>query len=143
MSEYFNIKQLTETSTVPFRAHETDAGYDLFADVSNPIVIKSKTRKTIPTGISVDIPNGHYGRIAPRSGLAWLKGIDVLAGVIDIGYRGEIQVILHNTGDQDFLIKRNDKIAQLILTKCSFFPVKIVSKLDETKRGENGFGSTG
>ena len=86
---------------------------------------------------------GHYGRVAPRSGLAYKYGIDVLAGVIDVSYRGEIKVILNNCTHCDgFIVKKGDKIAQLILEKCSTPQVRIVAELSDTDRGEGGFGST-
>jgi dUTP pyrophosphatase len=89
------------------------------------------------------IPHGHYGRVAPRSGLAWKKSIDVGAGVIDEDYRGNVGVILFNFGDEDFVIKQGDRVAQLILEKISTPEVEEVDELPETSRGDGGFGSTG
>ena len=95
------------------------------------------------TGISVAIPEGCYGRIAPRSGLAVKRFIDVGAGVIDADYRGEIGVVLFNHSDEDFVVKPGDRIAQLILEKIETPTVKEAEELPDTKRGTDGFGSTG
>jgi dUTP pyrophosphatase len=136
------IKLLKEDAKVPFRAHPTDAGADLFSN--EDCSISSGERKIVSTGISIEIPEGYYGRIAPRSGLAAKNGIDVLAGVIDSSYRGEIKVVLLNTDkNNDFAIKKNDKIAQLIIEKHYNFEFEVVNSLEETSRGTGGFGSTG
>jgi len=140
------IKLLHENAKVPLRANPEDAGADLFSveDCS----IGPGERKIIPTGISVKLPEvvgsgGYYGRIAPRSGLAAKNGIDVLAGVIDSTYTGEIKVVLLNTGDKVFEIKSGDRIAQLIIEKHYNFNFEVVSELPKTERGSGGFGSTG
>ncbi|MEQ8740267.1 MAG: dUTP diphosphatase, partial [Hoeflea sp.] len=117
------------------------AGLDLYADESRPIL--AGRSQIISTGISVMIPEGHYGRVAPRSGLAAKHEIDVLAGVIDSDYRGEIKVILHNLGYKTFPVQRGERIAQLILEKISIPEVVEVENLDITERGDGGFGSTG
>ena len=95
------------------------------------------------TGMSISFPAGLYARIAPRSGLALKKSIDVGAGVVDSDYRGEVGVILFNHGDQDFEVKMGDRIAQLILEKIDTPVVEEVQGLEETVRGSGGFGSTG
>jgi len=138
------IKLLSEKSKIPFRAHATDAGMDLFS--IDDCVISPGERRPVSTGISLEIPEGYYGRIAPRSGLAAKNGIDVLAGVVDSSYRGDIKVILLNTdqsGLGDFEIKSGDKIAQLIIEKHYNFELEVVDNLQETIRGSGGFGSTG
>lgn len=134
-------KKLSEFATYPTRGSKTAAGLDLYA--AYDYVIKSMGKEMIKTDISVAIPEGHYGRVAPRSGLAWKHSIDVGAGVIDEDYRGPLNVILFNFGDQDFEIKRGDRIAQLICEKISHPEVVGVDDLDKTERGANGFGSTG
>ena len=96
-----------------------------------------------PTGISISIPRGYYGRVAPRSGLALRDGIDVLAGVIDAGYRGEVGVILINFGDKSFAFRKGDRIAQLIIEKCHEVEWQEVDELNGTARGDDGFGSSG
>lgn len=107
-------------------------------------VLPPLSRATISTGISMEIPEGYYGRIAPRSGLAHNHGIDVLAGVVDSGYRGEIKVILYNTDkDEVFQVRQGDKIAQIIIEKHYNFELAEVDDLSSTPRGEYGFGSTG
>jgi dUTP pyrophosphatase len=136
------IKLLDKNAKVPFRANPTDAGSDL-CSIEN-VKIFPLERKAISTGISVEIPEGYYGRIAPRSGLAYKNGIDVLAGVIDSSYRGQIKVILFNTDkDKFFEIKSGDRIAQLIIEDHFNLEFEVVDELSYTDRGEGGFGSTG
>jgi len=98
----------------------------------------------VKTGLSVEIPEGYYGRIAPRSGLAHKNGIDVLAGVVDSSYRGEIRVILYNTDKEETLqVRSGDRIAQMIVERHYNFEFVEVEDLSVTERGEGGFGSTG
>ena len=107
-------------------------------------VVPARGKACIQTGIAMAIPEGNYGRIAPRSGLAAKHFIDVGAGVIDADYRGEVKVLLFNHGEDDFVIQPADRIAQLIIEK--YTPSEIVEvdgKLDDTLRGDGGFGSTG
>jgi len=135
------IKLLTANAIAPIRCSELAAGYDLSSNENT--VVLARQRKLVHTGVAVAIPEGHYGRVAPRSGLTLKKGIDVGAGVCDSDYRGEICVILFNHSDEDFQINEGDRIAQLILERISTPPVRVVDDLNETERGENGFGSTG
>ena len=135
------IKKLHDDSHIPSRNSAGDAGYDLYAIGHD--VIKAGERQLVPTGISISIPRGHYGRIAPRSGLALRDGIDVLAGVIDAGYRGEVGVILMNFGDKSFAFRKGDRIAQLIIEKCHDADWEEVEELSDSDRGEGGFGSSG
>lgn len=136
------IKLVHPDSKVPFRANETDAGADL-CSVEN-CVIPPLERKMIPTGICMKIPDGYYGRIAPRSGLAYKNGIDVLAGVVDSSYTGEIKVILFNSDkNNNFIVNSGDRIAQIIIESHYNFKFDIAEQLDYTNRGENGFGSSG
>lgn len=124
------------------RANPTDAGMDLLA--SEDKVIPPLSRAVVSTGISMEIPEGYYGKIAPRSGLALKYGIDVLAGVVDSPYRGEIRVILFNTDKEEtFNIRQGDKIAQIIIEKHYNFDFVEVDELSHTERGAGGFGSTG
>jgi dUTP pyrophosphatase len=137
-----NIKLLSEDAKVPFRANQTDAGADICS--IEDVIITPLERKAIGTGISIEIPEGYYGRIAPRSGLAYKNGIDVLAGVLDSSYRGEIKVILFNTDKENsFEIKKGERIAQLIIEDHFNFEFEVVEDLSDTKRGVGGFGSTG
>jgi dUTP pyrophosphatase len=100
-------------------------------------------RKVVKTGISIAIPPGYYGRVAPRSGLAVKKGIDVLAGVIDGGYRGEIGVVLQNLSNEDYPFKKGDRVAQLILEQCNTIDWVELDELKDSARSDGGFGSTG
>jgi len=128
------------TLPLPARGTRYSAGLDLSAN--GDYEIPPDSRLLIKTGWMIEIPNEHYGRIAPRSGLALKKGIDVLAGVIDIDYRGELGVILFNTAGQSFSISHGDKIAQLIIERCSYLNPVEVEILDDTERANGGFGST-
>ncbi len=109
------------------------------------LVIPAKGKGLVPTGLSMAIPIGNYGRIAPRSGLAAKNFIDVGAGVIDADYRGEVKVLLFNFSEQEFQIKAGDRVAQLIIEKYTRTEIEEVTEgdLDSTERGEGGFGSTG
>jgi dUTP pyrophosphatase len=136
------IKLLDTNAKIPTKGTEDSAGYDLYS--LNDYYVYPQERTNIRTGIVLEIPKGIYGRIAPRSGLANKNGIDVLAGVIDSDYRGEIGVILYNTSkDQIFTIKRFDRIAQIIFEKYFEFEFESVEHLEESTRGSGGFGSTG
>lgn len=134
------VVKLTPTSQLPVRATCGSAGYDLFSD--SDVVIPAHGKGMVNTGISVSIPENCYGRIAPRSSLAWKSSIDVGAGVIDSDYRGEIKIILFNHSDENFVVKFGDKIAQLIIQQILLPHILEVSSLDETERGTGGFGST-
>jgi len=130
---------------IPRKGTSQSAGYDLYAfdfTVDN-VTIPPRERRVIGTGIRISFPQDWYGRIAPRSGLALNFGIDVLAGVVDRDYSGEIKVILYNSGDKEFIINRYDRIAQIIPEYCGNFGEMIEGELDVTERGEKGFGSTG
>jgi dUTP pyrophosphatase len=137
-----NVKKLSDNATIPTKGTNLAAGYDLYA-VEDAVVVCG-TRKLIKTNISMEITPGYYGRIAPRSGLAYKSGIDVLAGVIDSDYRGDIGVIIYNTDNNiDFTIKKGDRIAQIIFEACYTATLNNVENLDNTLRQSGGFGSTG
>jgi dUTP pyrophosphatase len=135
------IKKLSENATLPTQGSKYAAGYDLYAAEEG--VVLSECRLLIKTNISVSIPEGYYGRIAPRSGLAYKSGLDVMAGVIDADYRGDIGVILYNTDVKDFEFKKGDRIAQLIIEKCHNVEWQEVDELEDSVRSDGGFGSTG
>lgn len=135
------VKLLTSTAKPPVRGSEFAAGFDLCAD--EDILIPARKRRITSTGIAAKLPPNCFGRIAPRSGLALKNGIDVLAGVIDEDYRGEIKVILYNSDGTHFQVNKGDRIAQLLIQTYHKPVVEIVDELDETARGEGGFGSTG
>ena len=136
----FQVKLNYEDSQAPTRGSDEAAGYDLYSYESETVV--PKQIKLIDTGISIRVPEGTYGRIAPRSSVS-KKGILINAGVIDRDYRGPVKVMVHNLSNNDYVIKKNDRIAQLILEKIKTPPVELVEELDDTVRGEGGFGSTG
>jgi len=141
MMNFVGFKYLTETAHVPTKSNRTDAGFDLYADEDKFIFANKRT--TIKTGISLDMPDNLAGLIWPRSGLSVKQGIDVLAGVIDAGYRGEIMVCLYNTSDEDVEIKHGDRIAQMIFQEVPVISLQLREKLGSSQRGSNGFGSTG
>jgi dUTP pyrophosphatase len=150
-----NYIKLRESAVEPFSAKDGDAGYDLYAVTREKI--GPMERKLIHIGIALEIPDGYYGRIAPRSGLAVRKGIDVMAGVIDSSYRGEVMVLLSNFNplvedhafggmfgsSNDFIVNPGDRIAQLIIEKCHRVEWDLKEELSDSDRGEGGFGSTG
>ena len=138
---FLYVKKLRNNAAVPKRGSEEAAGYDIAS--AEDTVVPAKGKTVVKTGISVAIPEGCYGRIAPRSGLAVKRFIDVGAGVIDADYRGEIGVVLFNHSDEDFVVKPGDRIAQLLLEKIETPTVKEAEELPDTKRGTDGFGSTG
>ncbi len=135
------FQKLSDKAKIPSQATFSDAGYDLFATES--YVLKPGERKLFKTNISTAIPHGYYGRIAPRSWLAYKHGIDVLAGVVDSGYRGDIGIILINFWNEDFIVNEGDKIAQFIIEKCHYVEWQEVVELPESQRGEWGWWSTG
>lgn len=136
----FQVKLNYEDAQPPTRGSDEAAGYDLYSYESETIV--SNQIKLIDTGISIRVPEGTYGRIAPRSSVS-KKGILINAGVIDRDYRGPVKVMVHNLSNNDYVINKNDRIAQLILEKIKTPPVELVEELDDTERGAGGFGSTG
>ncbi|MGZ0213706.1 MAG: dUTP diphosphatase [Actinomycetales bacterium] len=141
--EGFKVFKIVPEATLPLRGTPGSVGYDLFSIEDK--VLYAGTRDIFKIGLKMSIPSGWYGRIAPRSSLAWKQGIDTMGGVIDSDYRGEVGVILKNTGDKDHAFKKNDKIAQLILERAGVFEVEEVDdakELGETERGNGGFGST-
>ena len=135
------LRLLSEAAKTPTKGTDQAAGYDLYA--AQNAEIDPLKRALIKTNISIAIPKGYYGRIAPRSGLAYKNGIDVMAGVIDSDYRGDVGVILYNTGVDIFNIKQGDRIAQLIIEKCYVAEWDLVNDLSDTQRGEGGYGHTG
>lgn len=139
------VKLLLATAQVPVRQKKSDAGYDLHAELHpnfGVYFIRPLARLTVPTGIAVEIPEGYYGKIEPRGGLA-LKGLDILGGVIDAGYRGEVAVLLINLGEQEIIIRQGDRIAQLVIIKIATPEIEVVEELSITDRGSNRYGSTG
>lgn len=147
MTLHVELKQHPSASGLPLPAYATNqsAGMDLLAAVSEDIVLKPGERKLIPTGLSIALPAGYEAQVRPRSGLALKNGVTVLnsPGTIDADYRGEIGVILVNLGQEDFVVSRAMRIAQMIIAPFSHVTLNQVEVLGETERGEGGFGSTG
>ncbi|KGO76246.1 DeoxyUTP pyrophosphatase [Penicillium italicum] len=135
------VKKLVESAQAPTRGSAFAAGYDIYA--AKETVIPAKGKGAVDTGIAIAVPEGTYGRIAPRSGLAAKHFIDTGAGVIDADYRGEVKVLLFNHSDVDFPVKAGDRIAQLVLERIYTPEVSVVEELEESVRGAGGFGSTG
>lgn len=133
------VSRIKDDAKLPVRSNPTDAGADLFALGDHTIA--PGERKLIPTGIALAIPPDFYGRIAPRSGNALKLGLDIMAGVVDTGYRGEVQVLAINLGQHPITIKQNDRIAQLIIERIAT-PTFVWAELDETERQDKGFGSS-
>ena len=139
------VKKLNPKVQLPKYKTKGSSGMDLMAFVENPIKILPKTSALIPTGISVAIPDDLEIQIRPRSGLAAKSNISVLntPGTIDSDYRGEIKIILFNHGNQEFIVKKNDRVAQMILEPVLKVDFEEVDNLPDTLRGSGGFGSTG
>ena len=138
-----SVKKLDVDAHIPTKAHDDDAGWYLYSNENT--VIYPGEKAVIKTGIVLAIPRGYYGRIAPRSGLAVKNGIDVLAGVVDAGYRNEIGVVLINHHiDNQFAITKGDRIAQVIFERVDPFELEeVLEFFNNTDRGMGGFGSSG
>ncbi|HKE57073.1 MAG TPA: dUTP diphosphatase [Pyrinomonadaceae bacterium] len=139
--DLLNFKRLDPRAKLPSRGSAFSAGLDVYA--IDEVRIEPKQRFLARTGLSVAIPEGFYGRVAPRSGLAVKNGLDVLAGVIDSDYRGELCCALYNSGDEIIVLPAESKICQLIIEKIITPTAVWADDLDATSRGEGGFGSTG
>ncbi len=134
-----------EGVTLPKYETEGSAGLDVRANIKEPIVLKSLERVLIPTGLKVAIPEGYEIQVRPRSGLAIKHGITMLnsPGTVDSDYRGELKVIAVNLSNESYTIEPNERIAQLVLNKVEQIDFIEVAELDETEKGEGGFGHTG
>lgn len=143
------VKRISEHATLPTRATPDSAGFDLYASEDAWLLppykdhgyIKVSTQ-AISTGLTIEIPQGYFARILPRSGLA-LKGVVIGAGVIDSDFRGELKVVIHYLGTDSWTISKGDRIAQLIILPLPRFEIVECEDLDDTTRGNGGFGSTG
>ena len=135
------VKFLSPTAKVPTKSSELAAGYDLYADKS--AVLLPRTHTKVTTGLALKLECGFYGRVASRSGLSFNHGIEVGAGVLDADYRGEVKINLHNHSDDEYTVNAGDRVAQLIIENANSPGIEVVADLDQTERGENGFGSTG
>ncbi|NXK86798.1 DUT protein, partial [Formicarius rufipectus] len=141
LSTRLRFTKLSENAFAPSRGSARAAGYDLYS--AYDCVIPPMEKAIVKTDIQIALPSGCYGRVAPRSGLAAKHFIDVGAGVIDEDYRGNIGVVLFNFGKETFEVKKGDRIAQLICERIYYPELEEVEALDDTERGEGGFGSTG
>ena len=138
------IQKLDKTLKTPEYAHIGDAGLDLYSAVD--CILRPSERRKVPTGIKIAIPEGYAGFVQPKSGLAIKNGLSLVntPGLIDSGYRGEVCAILINLDpEKDVIIKRGDKICQLVIQKVENIEIEITDELENTSRGEGGFGSTG
>ena len=135
------VKRLNDNATLPVRGSAGAVGYDLAC--IEDFRLDTQSHILVPTGLGFQLPNGVYGRIAPRSGLTVKHGIHIGAGVIDPDYMGEVKVAMFNLGLAPVEFKKGDRIAQLILERCEVPDVVEVDILVATSRGDNGFGSTG
>ncbi len=129
----------------PARATDHSSGFDLRAAVDEPLSLEPGARALVPTGITIAIPPGYEGQVRPRSGLALKHGISIVnaPGTIDADYRGEIGVMLINHGQEVYTIERGTRIAQLVIAAVPPCELVVITSLDDTDRGEGGFGSTG
>ena len=138
---HVNVLKCHEHAVLPKRGSDFSAGSDLHSVLD--YIIEPKSRCLISTGLKMQFPNNVYARIAPRSGLALKNGIDVMAGVIDPDYTGEIKVLLYNSSDIKFEVQRGDRIAQVIFEQFKYPNFNEVNEITETERSSGGFGSTG
>lgn len=149
MTVTIRVVPLTHFEGLALPAYETAdaAGMDLRAAVADeaPVTLKPGERAMIPTGLTIALPAGHEAQVRPRSGLAAKHGVTCLntPGTIDADYRGEVKVILINLGQEPFVIKRGERIAQMVIAPVTRAELSVVTTLDETQRGSGGFGSTG
>ena len=132
-------------NSIPNYGTNQSAGMDLRANLVEPLILKPFERKLVPTGLFIQLPEGYEAQIRPRSGLAINKGVTVLnsPGTIDADYRGEIKIILINFSQEDFIINNGERIAQMIISSYEQIEWNEVVQLDESERGEGGFGHTG
>lgn len=137
------FKRIHPDATLPSYAHPGDAGMDVRS--VDDLVIAPGSRALVHTGLVMMLPPGYEAQVRPRSGLALKKGVSVLntPGTIDEGYRGEVGVILVNFGEEDFTVAKGDKIAQIVVAPVTVAEIVEADEVDETQRGEGGFGSTG
>ena len=142
-----SIERLNGNEDVPLPRYMTggSAGMDIFAAVEKEEIILPGTRKFVPTGITIALPEGYEAQIRPRSGLAIKNGVTLVnsPGTIDADYRGEIGVIMINHGEEPFIVKRGDRIAQMVIQRVFRVTWDLGKNMDDTSRGEGGFGHTG
>ncbi|MEK7130980.1 MAG: dUTP diphosphatase [Patescibacteria group bacterium] len=135
------FQKILAGAIIPHYAHQGDAGMDIFS--AEETIIKAGEIKNIKTGVKMELPEGFVGLVWDKSGLALKNGLKTMAGVIDASYRGEIIIVLANLSNQDYKIEKGQKIAQMLIQKVEQVKIEEARELSETKRGEDGFGSTG
>jgi len=135
------IKKLHSEAIIPHYSHEGDAGMDVYS--CEDIIIKANQRALVSTGLAIELPDGYVSLIWDKSGISSKFGITKMAGVIEHTYRGEYKILLFNTSNQDYVIKKGQKIAQLLIQPIMTAEIEETQNLSETSRGEGGFGSTG
>lgn len=135
------IKKLHPDAIVPSYAHPGDAGMDLFSVIE--ATLQPGERQAIPTGIAMHLAEGTVGLVWDKSGRALKEGLKTMAGVIDAGYRGEVQIVIVNLGQEPLIIEKHQKIAQLLIQPVLSPTIQEVESLEDSSRGEGGFGSTG
>ena len=136
-----HIKKLHPDAILPQYVHPQDAGMDFFT--CETITIQPHERTLIPTGIAMAIPAGYVGLIWDKSGIASKYGIKTMAGVIDASYRGEVKILVHNLSPTTYTFEKGTKVAQMLIQRVEQKKLIEVEELDDTSRGEGGFGSTG
>jgi len=141
------VKRFEGTDDIPMMEYMTEhaAGMDIYAAVTEAVVLAPGETKLIPTGMAIAVPVGYEAQVRPRSGLALKKSISVMnsPGTIDADYRGEVGIILTNFGKEDFTVNRGERVAQMVVAPVVQAKPKIVDELPDTERGAGGFGSTG
>jgi dUTP pyrophosphatase len=135
------VKKLNEDAIIPHYAHNGDAGLDIYS--CEDTIIYPGDRKLVSTGISMELPQGYVALIWDKSGIATKNGVTKMAGVIDCHYRGEYKILLYNASREPFIVKKAQKIAQVLIQPVESVEVKEVKELSDTQRGAGGFGSTG
>lgn len=145
MTTKIKVKKLNKKAIIPTKGSVGAAGMDLYACVDSPVLIMPHSTVKIGTGLAIELPNGYFGAIAARSGLATKRGLrpSNCLGVVDSDYRGEVIVALHNDTDEPQTIEVMERIAQLIVMPYLSFELNEVEELSDTDRGKGGFGSTG
>jgi dUTP pyrophosphatase len=134
------VKRIHNDAKIPSYGHKGDAGLDVFSVIDHEL--RPREAMAVPTGIQMEIPEGYVGLIWDKSGIS-LQGVHRLAGVVDAGYRGEVKVVMINLGEESFIISKGMKIAQILVQPVESVDVIDVSELEDSSRGEGGFGSTG
>ena len=143
--EVRRVRPSEEPLPLPCYMTEGAAGMDLFADVDEPVTLPPLGRALVPTGLSLAVPPGYEGQVRPRSGLAFRHGLSMpnAPGTIDADYRGEVKVLLVNLGSEPFVVRRGERIAQLVICPVARAALVEVAQLPASSRGDGGFGSTG